>query len=90
MSQEVRVFGLRQARCRGLAKVHLQDVATAAAMNLARIDDWHNEMPPAQARSSRFAAVASLKRWYFQSLTLPSPSQTVSSLLPPPARMAPG
>jgi len=42
MSQGVRAFGLRHARYRGLAKVHLQDVATASAMNIPHLDDWLN------------------------------------------------
>lgn len=60
MSQGVRAFALRQARYRGPAKVHLQDVATASAMNVARIDDWLTNVPLAQTRCSRFAALAHL------------------------------
>lgn len=60
VSQGVRAFGLRQARYRGLAKVHLQDVATAAAINLTRLDDWLNDIPLAPTRCSRFAALAHL------------------------------
>jgi transposase len=60
MSQGGRAFGLRQARYRGLAKVHLQDVATATALNVARLDDWLNAVPLAQTRCSRFAALAHL------------------------------
>jgi len=60
VSQGVRAFGLRQARYRGLTKVHLQDVATVSAMNLARLDDWLNEVPLSQTRCSRFAALAHL------------------------------
>jgi IS5 family transposase len=37
LSQGVRAFGLRQARYRGLAKTGLQNVATAAALNLDRL-----------------------------------------------------
>src|SRR4029453_13625138 len=40
LSQGVRAFGLRCARYRGLAKTHLQHVATAAAMNVDRIVAW--------------------------------------------------
>ena len=40
ISQGVRAFGLRKARYRGLAKTHLQQVATAAAMNIDRIFAW--------------------------------------------------
>src|SRR4051794_24508265 len=35
ISQGVRAFGLRRSRYRGLARTHLQHVATAAAINLA-------------------------------------------------------
>src|SRR3954468_6358905 len=34
LSQGLRAFGLRQARYRGLAKMHLQNVATAVALNV--------------------------------------------------------
>ena len=57
LSQGVRAFGLRQARYRGLAKVHLQQVATAAAMNVDRLVNWLDEIPRAQTRRSRFAAL---------------------------------
>ena len=36
-SQGVRAFGLRQARYRGLKKSHLQELATATAVNLRRM-----------------------------------------------------
>jgi transposase len=58
LSQGVRAFGLRQARYRGLAKTHLQQVATAAAMNLERIVAWWTGVPRATTRTSRFAALA--------------------------------
>ena len=45
VSQGVRRFGLRRARYRGLAKTHLQHVATAAAINVHRLADWLNEAP---------------------------------------------
>jgi transposase len=57
LSQGVRVFGLRRARYRGLAKIHLQHVATAAAMNVSRLVNWLDEIPRAQTRRSRFAAL---------------------------------
>jgi transposase len=57
LSQGVRAFALRQARYRGLAKVHLQQVATAAAMNVDRLVNWLEESPRAQTRRSRFAAL---------------------------------
>ena len=54
----MRAFGLRRARYRGLAKTHLQHVATAAAINLARVGDWFRTVPRAATRTSRFAALA--------------------------------
>src|SRR5215218_11159151 len=51
-SQGVRAFGLRQARYRGLKKTHLQEVATATSINVARITDWLNGVPTAATRRS--------------------------------------
>ena len=39
-SQGVRAFGLRKARYRGLEKTHLQELATATAINVGRIANW--------------------------------------------------
>jgi transposase len=58
LSQGVRACGLRRSRYRGLAKTHLQHVATAAAINLARLGDWFRAVPHAATRTSRFAALA--------------------------------
>jgi transposase len=58
LSQGVRSFGLRCARYRGLAKTHLQHIATAAAINIDRIVAWLDERPRATTRISRFAALA--------------------------------
>jgi transposase len=58
LSQAVRAFGLRRARYRGLAKAGLQNVATAAAINLDRLAAWFAERPLAPTRVSRFAALA--------------------------------
>ncbi len=58
LSQGVRAFGLRRARHRGLAKTHVQHVATAAAINVRRLADWLNGVSPAPTRRSRFAALA--------------------------------
>ena len=44
--------------CYGMAKTHLQHVATAAAMNVDRIVAWLDARPRAQTRTSRFAALA--------------------------------
>jgi transposase len=58
ISQGVRGCGLRHARYRGLAKTHLQHLATATALNLQRLVDWLNEVPRAPTRRSHFAALA--------------------------------
>ncbi len=58
LSQGVRAFGLRRSRYRGLARTHLQHVATAAAIDLARLGDWLRAVPRAATRVSRFAALA--------------------------------
>jgi transposase len=58
LSQGVRAFGLRRTRYWGVAKTHLQHVATAAAINIDRIVAWLDERPRAQTRTSRFAALA--------------------------------
>ena len=58
LSQGVRGFGLRHCRYIGLVKVHLQHVATAAAINIYRISDWLGNVPHAATRTSRFARLA--------------------------------
>jgi transposase len=58
ISQGVRAFGLRRARYRGLAKMGLQSIATAAAINLDRLGAWFAQRPLAPTRTSRFAATA--------------------------------
>jgi transposase len=58
LSQGVRGFGLRGARYRGLKKPHLQQVATAAAINVDRLVAWLDHRPRAKTRTSRFAALA--------------------------------
>jgi transposase len=58
ISQGVRAFGLRRSRYRGLAKTHLQHVATAAAIDLGRLSAWFDAIPRAATRVSRFAALA--------------------------------
>jgi transposase len=58
ISQGVRAFGLRRSRYRGLARTHLQHVATAAAVNLDRLAAWFRAAPRAATRTSRFAALA--------------------------------
>lgn len=57
-SQGVRAYGLRQARYGGLRKTQVQDVATAAAMNLCRLHQWLGGHLPATTRRSPFARLA--------------------------------
>ena len=58
LPEGVRGFDLRRCRYVGLAKVHLQHVITAAAMNLSRLASWLSEAPRAKTRTSRFARLA--------------------------------
>jgi len=58
ISQAVRAFGLRQARYRGLRKVHLQHIATAAAINVGRLTTWLTGVPRGGTRCSHFGALA--------------------------------
>ena len=58
ISQGVRAFGMRQTRYRGLAKTHIQHIATAAAINLDRLIAWFDDVPRETTRTSRFAALA--------------------------------
>lgn len=55
ISQGVGAFDLRRSRYIGSAKTHLQNLVTAAAMNLCRIGDWLDGTPLAKTRSSAFA-----------------------------------
>jgi transposase len=55
LSQAVRGFELRSTRYIGLAKTHLQMLATAVAINLHRLFDWWEEKPRARTRTSPFA-----------------------------------
>ncbi len=57
ISQAVRGFGLRTCRYIGLGKTHLQHILTAAAINLARLDNWFTGKKRARTRVSRFAAL---------------------------------
>src|SRR5579859_5712908 len=59
LSQGVRVFGLRQARYRALAKTQRHHyVATATATDLTRLAEWLNDGSRAATRRSHFARVA--------------------------------
>jgi transposase len=55
LSQGVRRSDLRHCRYIGLAKTHLQHVATAVAMNVVRVANFLNEIPLAPTRKSRIA-----------------------------------
>ena len=46
------------ARYLGLAKTGLQQVCTAAAINVSRVVHWVNGRPRAKTRVTRFAALA--------------------------------
>ena len=52
--QAVGVSGIRSARYVRLVKTHLEHLATAAGVNLARITAWLIEVPKAQTRPSCF------------------------------------
>ena len=58
LSQAVQVGDIRHARYRGLSKTHLQNIATAAALDLSRCIHWLLGKPFAKTRISRFAALA--------------------------------
>lgn len=58
ISQAVRAYDFRRARYIGLAKVHLQQVATAAAINLARVFAWLSDAPLAKTRISSLSSLA--------------------------------
>lgn len=55
LSQGVRRFDLRQARYWGEAKMRLQALSTAAALNLTRWNAWLQGIPRGPTRISRFA-----------------------------------
>jgi transposase len=58
ISQGVRRGTLRRSRYRGLEKTHLQEVATATAINIVRAVNFLNQEIPAKTRVSRFAGLA--------------------------------
>jgi transposase len=58
ISQAVHTLHMRRARYIGLAKTHLQHLATAAAINLSRAIAWLWEAPRSRTPKSRFAALA--------------------------------
>ena len=58
ISQAVRVPKVRRTRYIGLAKTHLQHVATAAAINMARVFAWFSDIPVAKTRKSPLSSLA--------------------------------
>jgi transposase len=58
ISQGVRRGTLRRSRYRGLEKTHLQEVATATAINIVRAVNFLNLKPIAKTRVSRFSRLA--------------------------------
>ncbi len=58
ISQGVRRGTLRRSRYIGLEKTHLQEVATATAINIVRAVNYLNMELPAKTRVSRFARLA--------------------------------
>lgn len=58
LSQGIQVMGLRQSRYVGLAKVRLQHLLSAVAINVVRMVSWLQGVPHAKTRTSRFAALA--------------------------------
>jgi transposase len=58
LSQALRVCAIRRARYVGLAKVKLEHILMAAALNLRRVAAWWDGTPLAQTRQPRFVALA--------------------------------
>jgi len=58
MSQGVRRAGVRYARYIGLARTHLQETGSAAAINLVRLFSWLSGVRPKPTRVSPFIALA--------------------------------
>lgn len=51
-------LGARRSRYRGMAKTHLQHLATATAMNFMRVIAWLNDVPRSTTPKSHFARLA--------------------------------
>jgi transposase len=58
VSQAVNSFGVRYTRYHGLAKTHLQNLATSAAINFTRVADWLSGYRPETTRVSPLVALA--------------------------------
>jgi Transposase DDE domain len=60
ISAGARVLHLRRSRYVGLTKTHLQQVLTAAAMDLIRLDAWLSGTPLARTRQIAFTRLMTL------------------------------
>jgi hypothetical protein len=58
IAQAVRRSGARRSRYKGLEKTQLQEVATAAGINVLRTINFLENKPPAKTRKSRFARLS--------------------------------
>jgi len=58
ISQGVRRGTMRRTRYSGLEKTHLQEVATATAINLLRVFDYQSGKQPAKTRKSKLARLS--------------------------------
>lgn len=58
LSQGIRRARIRYARYIGLARTHLQEIASAAAINFVRISNWLSGERPKETRISPFQAFA--------------------------------
>lgn len=58
ISQAAYALAARRSRYRGIAKTHLQHLATAAAVNLLRVIAWLNKVPRSATPQSHFALLA--------------------------------
>jgi len=58
ISQAACALGARRSRYRGMTKTHFQHLVTAAAINLLRVLDWLNGVPPSTTPKSHFARLA--------------------------------
>ncbi len=58
ISQAARIANLHRARYWGLARTHLQHLATAAALNLIRLSDWLSGLRPVIERPTPLAKLA--------------------------------
>ena len=54
ISQGVRNHGMRRSRYMGIRKTHLQEIASASAINIYRLANWFNNKPLEKSRESAF------------------------------------